>query len=56
VLTSAFFAALMKFGPLMCCTSVLTELSLTKRLVEGSEQKPRRQSWRGEHQANHFRS
>jgi len=26
-LISAFFAALTKFGPLMCCTSVLTEIS-----------------------------
>jgi hypothetical protein len=26
-LLSAFFAALTKFGPLMCCTSILAEVS-----------------------------
>ena len=26
-LISAFFAALTKFGPMMCCTSILTEWS-----------------------------
>ena len=42
-LISAFFAALTKFGPMMCCTSTISRNgALTNAANKG------RQSWRGE--------